>query len=118
MPQVSVNSFHSAIVTSVFGAYNEQDPLLLQERPPERLVEEADKVLRRKQGNLEPRAVAIANLGTFPRNGITILKKFCEISSLKAAIRSEEKWLEAEPDGLSVTEICAINDVLWNKSVA
>lgn len=71
---------------SVFGMYNEEDPLSLHERPPERTVEEAEKATRRKKCQQEPTGVAIVNLGTFSRNGIAILKKFCEISSLKASI--------------------------------
>ena len=63
-----------------------------------------------------PTSVAIANLGTFSRNGIAIVKKFCELSSLKASIWMEEGWLQLELDDLSVHGILAINDVLWNKS--
>lgn len=116
VPQVSGYSLYSVNVTSVFGSYSEEDPLSLHERPPERIVEEAEKALRRKKCQQEPTGVDIANLGTFSRNGIAILKKFCEISSLKASIRTEERWLQIEPDDLSVPEILAIKDVLWNKS--
>ena len=46
VPQVSVSGTHASHVISVFGAaYNETDPLLLHERPPERLVDEAKEVL-------------------------------------------------------------------------
>ena len=116
VPQVSGYSRFPVNVTSVFGLYNEEDPLSLHERPPERIVEEAEKALRRKKCQQEPTGVAIANLGTFSRNGIAILKKFCEISSLKGSIRTEERWLQIETDDLSVPEISAIKDILWNKS--
>lgn len=44
VPQVSVTSLHSTSnVTTVFGAYSEKDPLSLNKRPPERVVEEAVK---------------------------------------------------------------------------
>ena len=48
VPQVSGYSHFPVNVTSVFGLYNEEDPLSLHERPPERIVEEAEKALRRK----------------------------------------------------------------------
>ena len=114
VPQVSGNNHNN--VTSVFGTYNEKDPLSLRERPPERIVKKAEKALRRKKCQQEPTGVAIVNLGTFSRSGIAILKKFCEISSLKASIQTEERWLQGPPDGLSVPGILAIKDVLWNKS--
>lgn len=116
VPQVSGNSFFPVKVTSVFGMYNEEDPLSFHERPLKRIVKEAEKALRRKKCQQEPTGVAIANLGTFSRNGIAILKKFCEISSLKASIQTEEKWLQVEPDDLSAPGILAIKDVSWNKS--
>ena len=116
VPRVSISNPYSANITSVFGTYNEKDPLSLHERPPERLVEEAYKRFSTKKGHQEPMGLAIGSLGTFSRNGIAVLKKFCELSSLKAAIQSEERWLEADPDVLSFTEISAINNVLWNKS--
>ena len=65
VPQVSGYSLFPVNVTSVFGSYNEEDPLSLHERPPERVVEEAEKALRRKKWQQEPTGVAIANLGTF-----------------------------------------------------
>ena len=108
-------SLNHVNVTSVFGSYN-KDPLSFHERPTERIVKEAEKALGRKKCQQEPTGVDIANLGTFSRNGIAILKKFCEISSLKASIRTEERWLQIEPDDLSVPEILAIKDVLWTKS--
>lgn len=115
VPQVSGYSLFPGNVTSVFGMYNEQDPLSLHERPPERIVEEAAKVFRRKKCQQEPAGVAIANLGTFSRIGIEILKKYCEISFLKASIQTEERWLQIEQDDLSASKILAIKDVLWNK---
>ena len=68
----------------------------------------------KKQGKECPTGVIIPKLGTFSRSGITILKKFCKIASLKAVVRSEERWLNENPDRLSVAEICAIKEILWN----
>lgn len=49
VPQVSGYSLSPVNVTSVFGSYNEEDPLSLHERPPEWVVEEAEKAVRRKK---------------------------------------------------------------------
>lgn len=112
--QLSGYSFFPVNVTSVFGSYKEEDPLSLHERPTERVVEEAEEAIRRKEGQQEPTGVEIASLGTFSRNGIVILKQFCEISFLKASVGTEERWLQIEPDYLSVPEMLTIKDVLWN----
>ena len=99
----------------MFGEYSQTDPLSLPERPPERVVEAAVKAFSVKEGEEKPTGVTISDLGTFSRNGVTVLKKFCEISSLRAHIQSEERWLEANPDGLSRADISAIKEVLWNQ---
>ena len=118
VPQVSVTASHSSNVTSLFGAYNEKDPLLLHERPCESLVDEAEKALGRKRGHKYPTGVKISNTGSFSRNGVTILKKFCEISALQSFVHSEDRWLdEMNPDDLSMSEILAIKEVLWNRRV-
>jgi len=49
------------------------------------------------------------------KNGVIILKKFSEIFSLRARIHSEERWLKANPDGLSRADVSAIKEVLWNR---
>ena len=54
-------------------------------------------------------------MGTFSRDWISILKKFCLIFSLHAVIRSEERWLANNQDGLSVAAISAIKEVLWDQ---
>lgn len=115
VPRVSVATFHSSTITKVFGEYSQTDPLSLPERPPERVVEAAVKAFSVKEGEEKPTGVTISDLGTFSRNGVTVLKKFCEISSLRAHIQSEERWLEANPDGLSRADISAIKEVLWNQ---
>ena len=115
VPQVSVNPFQSTSIVSVCGLFNETDPLELHERPPEIVLEQADKIIGKKQGNGYPTGVVIPKLGTFSRTGITILKKFCKISSLKALIHSEERWLDENSDGLSMAEMWAIKEVLWNQ---
>ena len=43
------------------------------------------------------------------------MRKFCEISSLRLSILSEERWLTENHDGLSVNEISCIKDVLWDR---
>ena len=115
VPQVSANPFQSTSIVGVCGSFNETEPLELHERPPKTVLEEADKTLGKKQGNGYPTGVVIPRLGTFSRAGITILKKFCKISSLKALIRSEERWLDENSDGLSMPETWAIKEVLWNQ---
>lgn len=116
VPQV--NSCNSSNVFSVFGAYTEANPLSLTSLPPERLVAQAEVAVRSKNGHQEPTGVTIQGLGTFSGSGVAILKKFCEISFLKAAIRSEDRWLKSGTDGLSAVEMTAIKDVLWNKSTS
>ena len=119
VPQVSVTASHASHVISVFGAAcNDTNPLLLHERPPERLVNEAEKALRSKEGQPCPAGVTISNLGTFSRDGIAVLRKFCDIANIRALIRTEERWLDqANSDGLSMAEIYAITEVLWNRRV-
>ena len=113
--RVTATPIRSSDIIRVFGAYSERDPLSLDERPPEQVVSDAEKALRMKQNNLTPTGVQIGNLGTFSSNGVSILRKFCDIASLRAAIHSEEKWLLAATDGLSVAEVRSIEQVLWNQ---
>ena len=80
-------------------------------------MSDAGKALRMKQNNLQPTGVQIGKLGTFLSDGISILKKFCEISSLKAAIQSEDRWLMATTDGFSVNEVRSIEQVLWHQRI-
>ena len=58
VPQVSGYSLDPVNVTSVSGSYNEEDPLSLHERPPERIVKEAERAPRRKKCQQEPTGVA------------------------------------------------------------
>ena len=86
-----------------FGAYIESDPLSMKERPGEGLVNEAEKAFRSDQhSHQRPTGVVIGNLGTFSRDGISVLHKFCENSSLRLYILSEERWLMENYDSLSV----------------
>lgn len=117
VPKVTATPIHSSDITRVFGAYSEKDPLSLNERPPEQVVSDAEKALRMKQNNLKPTGVQIGNLGTFSSNGISILRKFCDISSLRASIRSEERWLMATTDGLTANEVRSIEQVLWHQRI-
>lgn len=114
IPQMSLAVFQT--VTKALGQSSFSDPLSLSERPPEGVVDKAVKAFRLKEGEQQATGVTISNLGTFSRDGITIFKKFCEISSLKAQIQSEKSWLESNPDGLSVADISTIKKVLWNQS--
>jgi len=57
----------------------------------------------------------IGNLGTFSRDGISVLCKLCEISSLRLSILREERWLTENYDGLTDDEISSIKEVLWNR---
>ena len=66
---------------------------------------------------MEPTGVQIENFEIFSRNGISVLKKFCDISSLRAKIYYEERWLLTSQDGLSATEVSSIEQVLWNHRV-
>lgn len=103
-------------ITVLFGAYLESDPLSMKERPAEGLVTEAEKAFRNDPHSQQrPTGVVIGNLGTFSRDGVSVLRKFCEISSLKLSILSEERWLTENHDGLSVNEISCIKEVLWNR---
>lgn len=117
VPKVTATPIYSRDIKRVFGAYSEKDPLSLNDRPPEQVVSDAEKALRMKQNDLKPTGVQIGNLGTFSSNGIAILKKFCEISSLRASIRSEDRWLMATADGLSANEIRSIEQVLWHQRI-
>lgn len=103
-------------VTAIFGTYLESDPLSLKERPAERLVDEAEKAFRSDpHSHQSPAAVSIGNVGTFSRDGISVLRKFCEISSLKLSVVSEQRWLTENHDGLSVDQISCIKEVLWDR---
>ena len=106
-------------ITVAFGAYIESDPLSMKERPAEGLVDEAEKAFRSyPHSHQRPTGVVIGNLGTFSRDGISVLRKFCEISSLRLSILSEERWLMENYDGLSVDEISCIKEVLWNRKTS
>ena len=103
-------------ITVLFGAYLESDPLSMKERPAEGLVTVAEKAFRGDpHSQLRSTGVVIGNLGTFSRDGVSVLCKFCEISSLKLSILNEERWLTENHDGLSVDEISCIKEVLWNQ---
>ena len=117
VPKVTATPICSSDIRRVFGAYSEKDPLTLNERPPEQVVSDAGKALRMKQNDLKPTGVQIGNLGTFSNDGIAILKKFCEISSLRASIRSEDRWLMVTTDGLSANEVRSIEQVLWHQRI-
>lgn len=55
---------------------------------------------------------------TFSRDCIAFLRKFCDIASIRALIRTEERWLnQGNPDGVSVAETYAITEVLGNRRV-
>ena len=102
-------------ITVLFGAYLESDPLSMKERPAEGLVTEAEKAFRNDPHSQQrPTGVVIGNLGTFSRDGVSVLRKFCEISSLKLSILSEERWLTENHDGLSVNEISCIRELVGN----
>lgn len=117
VPKVTATPICSSDIRRVFGAYSEKDPLTLNERPPEQVVSDAGKALRMKQNDLKPTDVQMGNLGTFSNDGIAILKKFCEISSLRASIRSEDRWLMVTTDGLSANEVRSIEQVLWHQRI-
>lgn len=123
VPKVTATPIHSSDITRVFGTYSEKDPLSLNERPPKQVMSDAEKALRMKQNNLKPTGVQIGNLGTFSINGISILRKFCDniiiyiISSLRASIQSEERWLMATTDGLTANEVRSIEQVLWHQRI-
>lgn len=102
-------------IVVLFGAYHESDPLSVKERPAERLVIEAEKAFRSALHSPEqPTGVVIGNLGAFSRDGLAVLRKYCEISALRLSVRSEERWLTEYHDGLSADEISCIQDGLWN----
>ena len=106
----------SSRITVAFGAYIERNPLSIKERPAEGLISEAEKAFRSDpHSHQRPTGVVIGNLGTFSRDGVSVLRKFCEISSLRLSILSEERWLTENHDGLSVDEISCIGEVLWNR---
>ena len=117
VPKVTATPICSSDIRRVFGAYSEKDPLTLNERPPEQVVSDAGKALRMKQNDLKPTDVQMGNLGTFSNDGIAILKKFCEISSLRASIRSEDRWLMVTTHGLSANEVRSIEQVLWHQRI-
>ena len=117
VPKVTAIPIYSSDIKRVFGTYSEKDPLSLNERPPEQVVSGAGKAIRMKQNDLKPTGVQIGNLGTFSSDGIAILRKFCDISSLRASIRSEDRWLMATTDGLSVNEVRSIEQVLWHQRI-
>ena len=109
----------SSGITVTFGAYIESDPLSMKERPAEGLVTEAEKAFRSDpHSHQRPTGVVIGNLGTFSRDGISVLRKFCEISSLRLSILSEERWLTENNDGLTDDEISSIKEVLWNQKTS
>lgn len=114
-PPAAVPPQGSDIVV-LFGAYHESHPLSVKERPAERLVIEAEKVFRSAlHSPQQPTGVVIGNLGAFSRDGLAVLRKYCEISALRLSVRSEERWLTEDRDGLSVDEISCIKEVLWNR---
>ena len=116
MPPPAAAPTFSSGITVTFGAYVESDPLSMKERPAEGLVNEAEKAFRSDPRSPQrPRGVVIGNLETFSRDGISVLRKFCEISSLRLSILSEERWLTENYDGLSDDEISSIKEVLWNR---
>ena len=113
-PPAAVPPQGSNIVV-LFGAYHESDPLSVKERPAERLVIEAEKAFRiALHSPQQPKGVVIGNLGAFSRDGLAVLRKYCEISALRLSVRSEERWLTEYHDGLSVDEISCIKEALWN----
>lgn len=88
----------------------------MKERPVEGLVNEAEKAFRSdSHSHQRPTGVATGNFGTFSRDGVSVLCKFCDLSSLRLSILSEERWLTENYDGLSVDEISCIKEVLWNR---
>lgn len=83
MPPPAAGPPFSSGITVAFGAYIESDPLSMKESPAEGLVNEAEKAFRSDlHSHQRPTGVVIGNLGTFFRDGISVLGKFCEISSL------------------------------------
>ena len=104
----------SSGITVEFATYIESDPLSMTKRPAEGLVNEAEEAFRSDPNSHQrPTGVVIGNLGTFSRDGVSVLCKFCDISSLRSSIPSEERWVTENYDGLSVDEISCIKEVLW-----
>lgn len=103
-------------ITVAFGAYIESDPLSIKGRLAERLVYEAEKAFSSDpRSHQRPTGVVIGNLGTISRDGISVLRKRCEISSFRLGILTEERWLTEKYDGHSDDEISSIKEVLWNR---
>lgn len=111
IPPIS-KSLHCQI-KGIFGTFHPQDATYLRERPSESTVNKAYVELRKRRNAT---GIEIGALGQFNRDGLSIMRKYCEISSIKNEILEEETWLDGPNDSLSRSDIKEIKDVLWNKS--
>lgn len=99
------------------GPFIATDPLKLSSRPPETVVLEALKLLRKDRVasirdqttvNLDAlqddsgcKGVAIGYMGIFDESGLQTLERLCAIAKVKRDVLSETEWITKNRDGLT-----------------
>ena len=114
IPVVSTSRNQNA--QPIFSDFHPSDPFALLERPPETLVHYAEKMFQQRRNGRSIKGVKIIPHGSFRRDDVTVLRKYCQISELRSMISQEEDWLDRQNDGISCAEIVAVKNLLWNSN--
>jgi hypothetical protein len=117
IPPISITLSSQRNIKPIFGNFLPTDPFSLLKRPSETAVDCAEKAFRQKSKGKAARGVEIKSHGHFSRDGLTVLRKYCEIAEVKSKICDEENWLDRQNDGISFADTNSIKDLLWNNSL-